>query len=96
MTRYKRRVDRNQKEIVKGLTERYGDGSVVLLSTVGEGVPDLLFGYAGVNLLLEVKTDDGTLTPSQIDWHARWPGQKAVVRSTNEAITVIEQAIGRT
>lgn len=90
----KKRVDSNQKEIIKGLTERYGKGAVVPLSTVGEGVPDLLVGVGNVNLLMEVKTDTGKLTPSQVDWHKQWQGQVAIVRSVDEAVAVID-AVGR-
>lgn len=94
MAHYKKKTDGNQKAIVKGLTDRYGVGTVELLSTVGRGVPDLLCSAGGKNLLLEVKTDTGDLTPSQMEWHRQWKGQVAVVRNLDEAIEVIEEALG--
>jgi len=86
------RVDDNQPEIVNAL--RQIGCSVQPLHAVGRGVPDLLVGVAGVNLLLEVK--DGNKTPSeqkltktQEAWHAEWVGQKAIVRSVEEAINLV-------
>jgi hypothetical protein len=86
------RVDANQTEIVKAL-QAIG-ASVAPLSTVGSGMPDLLCGYRGVNLLLEVKDGDKVpsarkLTKDQETWHAAWKGQTAVVYSAEEAINVV-------
>ena len=68
--------------------------TVYSLAEVGNGVPDLLVGYHGVNLLLEVK--DGAkppsarkLTPDQQQFHATWRGQKVVVTSVNEALAAV-------
>ena len=86
------KVDDNQAEIVKAL--RKIGCSVQVLSSVGEGCPDLLVGYRGVNYLLEVK--DGSkppshrkLTPDQISWHGRWRGKVSVVGSVDEAIMAV-------
>jgi hypothetical protein len=54
------------------------------LAAVGQGVPDLLVGYQGKNILVEVK--DGNKTPSrrkltddQVKWHDNWNGGAVAV-----------------
>jgi len=86
------RVDANQAAIVKAL--RAAGCSVQPIHRCGEGVPDLLVGYARINWLLECK--DGKkppsareLTPDQIDWHIAWRGQVAVVNSVEEALLLV-------
>lgn len=86
------KVDANQAEIVKALR---GVGcSVQHLHAVGEGCPDLLVGYQGVNFVVEV--NDGSrppserqLTPAQREWHDAWRGDVAVVKSVPEALTLV-------
>lgn len=86
------RVDENQSDIVQGLM--YMGATVQLLHAVGQGCPDLLVGFKGRNYLLEVKNPDKDpnqqkLTKDQERWHALWSGQKAVVRTLDEAIIAI-------
>lgn len=90
--RYAAATDANQAEIVKVL--RAVGCSVQILATVGKGCPDLLVGFRGRNLCLEVK--DGSLppshrelTPHQRAWHASWAGQVAIVTSVDEALAAI-------
>jgi hypothetical protein len=74
-----RRVDANQAEIVAEF--RKCGYSVLDLSGVGQGCPDLLVrrkAKGGVLMLVEVK--DGKkppsareLTPPQVKFHAKWP-----------------------
>lgn len=86
------RVDDNHPQIVDALR---GIGATVQsLATVGKGCPDLLVGYRGINLLLEIK--DGSkppsarrLTPDEEAWHATWRGPVAVVESVDEALRAI-------
>jgi hypothetical protein len=85
-------VDRNQSEIV--LMLRTVGCTVQLLHKVGQGCPDLLVGYRGQNILLEVK--DGELSPSarkltdrQVEWHRDWRGQVAVVCNVREAMAAL-------
>lgn len=86
------KVDANQSEIVAALR---GVGcSVQPLHAVGGGVPDLLVGTGGVNMLVEVK--DGSkppsarrLTPDQREWHEAWRGNVCVVSSVPEALTLV-------
>lgn len=92
------RIDSNQSEIVEKL--RDCGYSVQILSTVGDGCPDILCGAHQINVILEIK--DGSrkpskqkLTPDEQKWHIAWKGQKAVVRSFEEAAAVIEEQVRR-
>jgi hypothetical protein len=82
------KIDRNQPEIVKAL--RDAGATVQILSTVGKGCPDLLVGYNEVNYLLEVKYEDGKLTPDQRVFHSQWNGKVHIVRTSQEAIRLIK------
>ena len=82
------KVDDNQAEIVRAL-QAIG-ASVESLAAVGAGVPDILVGYQGRNVLMEIK--DGAKIPSkrrltsdQVKWHGKWRGQVAVVESIDQA-----------
>ena len=81
------RIDRNQAEIVSAL-ERMGC-SVQSLARQGSGCPDLLIGYRGRNVLLEVKAPKGKPTSDQMTWGATWRGQLAIVRSVDDAIRAV-------
>lgn len=92
-----KRVDANQTEIVQAL--RACGCSVQILSAVGKGCPDLLVGYAGRNVLLEVK--DGSkrpsarkLTPDEQAWHEAWRGEAYVVSDVEDALSV-SRGLGR-
>lgn len=79
-------VDGNQKAIVRAL--RDAGRSVVILSEVGKGVPDLLVGWGGVHAcLMEVKMPDGELTPDQKVFIAtKWKGPFVIVRTVEQAL----------
>lgn len=73
MSRWARRVDSNHGEIAAAATAI--GAMVVDLSRAGDGIPDLLIGWRGLWLLVEVK--DGrkppsarALTPDQVEFHA--------------------------
>lgn len=82
------RVDDNQKAITRYLRDK---GAIVTVtSSMGRGFPDLVVGYKGKNILLELK--DGSKSPSeqkltaeQIIFHSTWKGQIAVVNSPEAA-----------
>jgi len=82
-----RRVDDNQREIVKALRECGAD--VFLLHEVGKGFPDIIVGIRGANYLMEIKSEKGKLTPAEIEFFDTWRGQKALVRSVDEALRVM-------
>lgn len=87
------KVDGNQRAVVDAL--RAAGCTVVSMAALGDGAPDLLVGYQGNTVLLEVK--DGAqrpsarkLTPLQEKWHAGWRGRPVlVVNSADEALAVI-------
>lgn len=88
------KVDANQGEIVAAFRE--AGASVQPLHQVGNGCPDLLVGFMGYNLLVEVK--DGSKPPSkrcltqdQIKWHGGWAGQACIVENVEQALTLIER-----
>ena len=89
------RTDANQAAIVRAL-ESLGC-TVQSLAAVGGGVPDLLIGWRGLNLLLEVKDggkppSERKLTPDQVRWHRDWRGQVAVVETVDDAIQAVLRA----
>lgn len=84
---YARRTDSNQDEIVAAL-RRMGC-SVQSLASVGRGCPDLLVGYSGRNILLEVKAPKGQPTSDQVTWGAQWSGQMGIVRTVEDAIRAV-------
>lgn len=86
------KVDANQREIVAAL--RAAGCTVQHLHTVGKGCPDILVGYRGTNLLLELKDERKPksarkLTPDEADWHAKWQGQVCVVESIDAALDLV-------
>ena len=87
------RVDQNHDQVVTAL--RAAGATVQSLARVGKGVPDLLVGFKGQTLLMEVK--DGFKSPSrrlltedQLKWHGSWNGGAlAVVDSPDAALRMI-------
>jgi Holliday junction resolvase len=68
------RVDENHGEIVSEF-RRLG-ASVIDLSGVGEGCPDLCIGVAKQNLLVEIKKNaKARFTEAQLDFMTYWNGQ---------------------
>jgi hypothetical protein len=90
------KVDANQPEIVARF--RSWGASVQPLHTVGGGVPDLLVGICGLNVLCEVK--DGDKPPSrrelnglQQQWLLRWQGMEVHVVETVDDVDRMCEAI---
>jgi Holliday junction resolvase len=86
------RVDANQPEIVKALRDI--GCSVAIISNVGGGVPDLLVGRNGCNILLEIK--DGTRKPSERalsddeqTFMESWRGQYEIAESVQFAVQYV-------
>jgi len=86
-----RKTDANQASIVSAL--RQVGASVVDLSAVGRGVPDLLVGFRGQTYLLEVKNKLGRnrLTADQDVFLAWWHGvPPIIVYNESDALTAID------
>ena len=87
------RVDENQGLIVKALRAW---GATVRIITQGDGIPDLLVGYRGHTILMEVK--DGNkppssrqLTTAEQTFFDQWTGGKLfIVNSVEEALDVLK------
>jgi len=87
------RVDENQGLIVKALR---ACGATVRVISQGDGIPDLLVGYRGHTILMEVK--DGNkppsarqLTPAEQIFFNQWTGGKLfIVNSVEEALDVLK------
>ena len=87
------KIDANHEQVVSAL--RAAGASVQSLASVGKGVPDLLVGFQGKTLLMEVK--DGRKTPSarrltedQLKWHGAWNGGPlAVVDGVDAALRML-------
>lgn len=86
------RVDNTQADIVQAL--RMAGMRVKPTHTMGNGFPDVIVGYRGRNVLLEIKTGDGKLTADEVEWHATWSGQVAVVRTPDEAVDAVLRVCG--
>jgi hypothetical protein len=87
------KVDANQEQVVAAL--RAVGATVQTLAAVGKGVPDLLVGYQGKTLLLEVKDgrrppSERRLTEDQLVWHGAWRGGPlAVVDGVDAALRAL-------
>ena len=84
MTRLHGRLDYEHVAIVLAL--RTVGASVQSLADVGRGCPDLLVGWHGNNILMEIKSAGGHLTPAEKDWHAHWNVHVAIVRGVSDAL----------
>lgn len=78
--------DKNEIEIVRAL-EKIGCSVCRLNQPL-----DLLVGYRGTTYLLEVKTDKGKLTKAQEAFLSEWRGSLAVIRTPEQAISVVTGA----
>ena len=90
MTYYKKRVDENQNQIIHTFIAL--GASVLNLSRVGQGCPDLLIGYKGISCLVEIKRDSkAAFTDPQVKFMQTWRGG-AVSRidSVDAAIRLIK------
>lgn len=87
------RIDANHEQVVSAL--RAAGASVQSLAGVGKGVPDLLVGFQGKTLLMEVKDGKKTaserrLTEDQVRWHGAWRGGPlAVVDGVDAALRML-------
>lgn len=85
-------MDANHEAVVSAL--RSCGATVHSLAAVGDGCPDLLVGWRGMTILVEVK--DGSkppsrrrLTQAQVDWHAAWRGGMVAIVESPEAVLAL-------
>jgi hypothetical protein len=87
---YKKRVDENQKQIIHTFIAL--GASVLNLSRVGEGCPDILVGYQKHSVLCEIKKDSkASYTESQVKFMQEWRGGPVSrIDSVDAAIRLIK------
>ena len=83
------RTDANQDEIIKLLRQIPG----VRVEVIGRPV-DILIGYRGHNLLVEIKNKSGrdTLTDAQRKFIPDWTGQVRVAHTFDEIFKLITES----
>ena len=94
MHRRAAKIDANQT-IITDAFRRLG-ATVQHIHTVGKGCPDLLVGWRGQNLLVEIKDGDKApsrrhLTPDEQRWHEEWRGQVVIVESIDDAVALLNR-----
>ena len=91
--RYANRIDANQNKIVDAMRKA---GAVVRIISQGDGIPDLLVGYKGYTILMEVKDGDKVpsarkLTEAEQKFFNDWQGGLLmIVNSPEEALEILE------
>jgi len=90
--RYANRIDANQNKIVDAMRKV---GAVVRIISQGDGIPDLLVGYKGYTILMEVKDGDKVpsarkLTEAEQKFFDEWTGgMLVVVNSVEESLATL-------
>lgn len=86
--------DTNHNEVTKALLQL--GCSVHDLAAAGNGCPDLLVGWRGLNFLVEVKRDSkAPYTRAQILFNRMWQGQVLRAESAHDAVEKITQAYNK-
>jgi hypothetical protein len=91
------KTDTNHAEIIAAF-ERLGCSVADLSGAAGDsvrniGLPDLLVGIAGVDLLCEVKRPEGKVHRDQQGFYGRWRGRPPVVVRTPMDAEHVVQAV---
>jgi hypothetical protein len=97
MARRAFRVDANQPELVKKLREL--GASVHCTHMVGDGFPDLVVGWEGANILLEVKDSEKCasarkLTPDEERFRKAWKGDVHTVTCFMDCLAALAGGAG--
>lgn len=77
------RTDNNQHELVEAL-KKIGARCYYIKEPV-----DLVVGFRGRSILLEVKGEGKALTKAQQEFVESWPGEIHIVRTIDEAINAV-------
>lgn len=88
------RVDGNHAAIVKRLREL--GMSVANTSRLGEGFPDIVVGWRGINGMFEIKDplrfpSERRLTDDEEKFHTAWKGQVDKVETAEEVETIMQR-----
>lgn len=87
-----KRIDANQNQIVKCFRDL--GASVLILSSLGQGCPDIAVGIHGYTFLFEIKDGDKTpsqrkLTPDEQRFHDEWRGHVGIIKSIDDVIDFV-------
>lgn len=63
--------------------------SYMITTALGKGQADVVFGFQGVNYVVEVKGEHGKLNPDQQEFHDGWKGRVDIVRSGDELVRLL-------
>lgn len=96
--RVRARKDANHTAIVQNFRDL---GATVLdTAQLGNGAPDILIGYQGHNVAIEIK--DGSKPPSkraltidEQEFHADWNGWIEIVYSVDDVVRIVNQIRGK-
>lgn len=94
MRHFRHKIDANQAAIVRALKDIPG---LSVLDIHNSNLSDVIVGFRGRNILLEIKNpdvkpSDRKLTERERIFHSSWHGQIAVVHTLDEALAVIRLA----
>lgn len=84
--------DANHRDIIQALRDAYI--SAYDTADVGHGFPDVVsagvhrLSQEEITVLFEIKTQDGKLTPDQVEFIDSWRGTVHIVRTPAEALRV--------
>lgn len=91
--RKRARKDDNHHDIANVFIK--AGASVLDMSQLGDGAPDIAVGYRNQNIFIEIK--DGSkppskrkLTPDEVEFQQTWQGRYEVVKNTDEALKILE------
>lgn len=91
------KTDANQKTIIDAM--RVAGATVHSLAGLGNGVPDVLVGYKGVTILMEIKDGDKSpsrqkLTDYQVTFMSNWTGGPlAIVNDVESALRILKMVV---
>jgi Holliday junction resolvase len=83
------KVDLNHREIVEALLDV--GASVLSIAQIGNDAPDIIAGFRGVDIMMEIKRDaKAKLRPGQLLFATSWRGKPVVrVNSVDDALRAI-------
>lgn len=87
MTRYARRTDSTHRAVVQAFR---ACGWAVLPTFRLPNMPDLVVSKGGRTVCVEVKGPKTKITAGQRTWLEDWPGETAVVRTTDDVLALTQ------
>jgi Holliday junction resolvase len=86
------KVDKNQLQIVHELKQL--GFSVAVISDMGKGLPDIIVGKNGINILIEIKSNwKNKLYPLEEKFFEEWRGQVNIATCTEEIVKIFDEKL---